>query len=62
MVFGKRYVKNTGSTAGQARHLAHVTGQAIAKRARGGCNAHSDGAHRYRGPSQQCKCGALHSR
>lgn len=54
------YRKNTSTTAGQARHLAHVVGKAVQHRANGGCSAHSDGKHKYRGPNHQCQCGAVH--
>ena len=51
------YKKDTSTTRGQARHLVHVTSGAIARAARGGCNAHADGAHKYRGNPASCKCG-----
>jgi hypothetical protein len=56
------YKKNTSTTRGQARHLAHVIGVAAGRQIRGGCPEHSDGAHRYRGENQICKCGKPHSR
>jgi len=55
-----RYKKNTSTTAGQARHLVHVTSKAIARQVRGGCDVYSDGAHRYRGANMMCRCGAVH--
>lgn len=58
---GKRYVKNTSTTAGQARHAAHLIGRAVVKKINGGCANSSDGKHKYRGPNQQCSCGALHN-
>jgi hypothetical protein len=56
------YKKNTKTTAGQARHLLHVTSGAIARQVRGGCNAHADGAHKYRGAAMICKCGTPYKR